>query len=97
MPPPVRKELSRSKLQRLPNVPVNQLCRRLTGLRRVERVFRVSVVRSSQPQWALGRMRIAWPPPGASITRRRVAEVTGRLVMVTGNGLSSQFALGPSA
>jgi hypothetical protein len=42
-------------------------------------------------------MRIACPPPGASTTRSRLAEVTGRREMVTGNGLSSQFAFGPSA
>src|SRR5262245_59019649 len=44
-----------------------------------------------------GTIRIAWPPPGASRTRRREAEVTGRRVMVSGRGLSSQLALGPSA
>ena len=44
-----------------------------------------------------GRIRIAWPPPGASLTRSRVAEVTALFVMLTGRGLSSQFASGPSA
>ena len=44
-----------------------------------------------------GRMRIAWPPPGASTRWSREALVTERCVIVTGNGLSSQFALGPSA
>lgn len=44
-----------------------------------------------------GRIRIAWPPPGARITRSRVAEETGRRVITTGKGLSSQCALAPSA
>jgi hypothetical protein len=42
-------------------------------------------------------MRIACPPPGASTTRSRLADVTGRLEIVTGSGLSSQWAFGPSA
>ena len=44
-----------------------------------------------------GRIRTACPPPGARTTRSRLVEVTGRLEMVTGSGLSSQSALGPSA
>src|SRR5206468_7500090 len=44
-----------------------------------------------------GRMRIAWPPPGASATRRCEARVTVRCVMDTGSGLVSQLAPGPSA
>src|SRR5207249_2579705 len=44
-----------------------------------------------------GRIRIAWPPPGARTIRRRVVESTGRLEIATGNGFVSQFAPGPSA
>jgi hypothetical protein len=44
-----------------------------------------------------GRMRMAWPPPGARTTRSWVALVIGRRVIVTGSGLSNQFAPGPSA
>ena len=44
-----------------------------------------------------GRMRIACPPPGASAMCNCVADVTVRRVIVTGRGLSNQFAPGPSA
>src|SRR6266404_2330440 len=44
-----------------------------------------------------GRMRIAWPPPGANAMRRCDARVTVRCVMDTGSGLVSQSAPGPSA
>src|SRR6266542_109227 len=44
-----------------------------------------------------GRIRMAWPPPGASTIWRREAAVTVRLEIATGRGLVSQFAPGPSA
>lgn len=54
--------------------------------------------RRSQPDlYGASRIRIAWPPPGASTIRNRVAEVTGRFEIATGSGLSSQLAPGPSA
>ena len=43
------------------------------------------------------RMRIACPPPGAILIRRRDSASTGTCVMVSGNGLSRQSASGPSA
>src|SRR5712664_232089 len=44
-----------------------------------------------------GRMRIAWPPPGASAIRRCEVRVTVRCDMTTGVGFVSQLAPGPSA
>src|SRR6185312_1581973 len=44
-----------------------------------------------------GRILIACPPPGASTMCSRDVASTVRLEMVTGNGLVSQFAPGPSA
>src|SRR5712664_514146 len=44
-----------------------------------------------------GRMRIAWPPPGASAIRRCEVRVTVRCEMATGVGFVSQLAPGPSA
>src|SRR6266550_2277222 len=44
-----------------------------------------------------GRILIACPPPGASARRRCDARVTARWEIVTGSGLVSQSAPGPSA
>ena len=54
------------------------------------------VPRSHLPYRA-GRIRIAWPPPGARTRRKREAAVTARWEIETGSGFVSQLAPGPSA
>src|SRR2546422_3057761 len=49
------------------------------------------------PDYRAGLIRIACPPPGASTRCRREVASTERLEIVTGSGLVSQFAPGPSA
>ena len=53
----------------------------------------LALVNTHQPH----RIRIACPPPGARTICKRDTDVTGCFEIVTGSGLVSQFAPGPSA